>query len=88
MITVVDTSGSMDGIKIKEVKDTLKTMLEELGEKDTLTLIKFDREAEALFEYLSPKLKKKEIIEIIENKLSPENSTQIFSGMDKAFELI
>jgi len=32
-------------------------MLDELGQNDTLSLIKFDREAEALFEYLSPKLK-------------------------------
>jgi hypothetical protein len=63
-------------------------MLDELGQNDTLSLIKFDREAEALFEYLSPKLKKKEITEIIDNKLMAENSTQIFSGMDKAFELI
>ena len=42
VVFVLDTSGSMSGKKIHQTKNAMKTILSELREQDSLTIIEFD----------------------------------------------
>ncbi len=48
MVFVIDVSGSMDGNKIKLVKDTLEFIIEELTDKDRVALITFNHNSKML----------------------------------------
>ena len=42
VIFVLDTSGSMSGKKMQQTKNAMKTILTDLREKDSMTIIEFD----------------------------------------------
>ena len=87
LICVIDVSGSMMGEKIKLVKQSLKVLLEMMGEKDKLGLVLFNHDSEKLLDltYTTPE-NKKNIINLID-KIQARGGTYILSGLEKAIEM-
>ena len=88
LICVIDVSGSMDGEKIYQVKESLKILISLMGEKDRLCLITFSSNAKNFYnlEYLTKK--NKEILEEKINQISAGGGTNILSGLKMAVEII
>ena len=88
LICVIDVSGSMDGEKIYQVKESLKILISLMGEKDRLCLITFSSNANNFYnlEYLTKK--NKEILEEKINQISAGGGTNILSGLKMAVEII
>ena len=61
LICVIDVSGSMKGQKIQLVKQSLKVLLEMMGENDKLGLVLFNHQSEKLLDltYTTNENKKK-----------------------------
>ena len=87
LICVIDVSGSMMGEKIKLVKQSLKVLLEMMGEKDKLGLVLFNHDSQKLLDltYTTPE-NKKNIINLID-KIQARGGTYILSGLEKAIEM-
>ena len=88
LICVIDTSSSMKGQKLYQVKESLKILIDLMDEKDRLALILFNRKASIYFnlEYITKEKKnllKTEIDEIYTNR-----GTNILSGLEKAIEIL
>ena len=88
LICVIDVSFSMYGAKIEQVKESLKTLINLMDEKDRICLILFCSTAENYFDlnYLT-----KENKEILANKINQINvvrGTNILSGLEIAINVI
>ena len=87
LICVIDISGSMRGEKIKLVKQSLKILIEMMGEKDKLGLVLFNQQAYKLLEltYVTDK-NKKNIISLIDS-INVGGGTFILSGLEMAVNM-
>ena len=87
LICVIDISGSMRGEKIKLVKQSLKILIEMMGEKDKLGLVLFNQQAYKLLEltYVTDK-NKKNIISLIDS-INVGGGTYILSGLEMAVNM-
>ena len=88
LICVIDISGSMNGIKIEQVKESLKILLDVMDEKDRICLILFESSAKNYFNlnYLT-KVNKKILIDKI-NQIRAYGGTNILSGLKIAIDVI
>ena len=88
LICVIDISGSMDGIKIRHVKNSLKILLDLMDEKDRICLILFESEATNYFDlnYLTKENKK--ILNQKIDKIVTRGGTNIMSGLELAVKVI
>ena len=88
LICVIDISGSMDGIKIRHVKNSLKILLDLMDEKDRICLILFESEATNYFDlnYLTKENKK--ILNQKIDKIDTGGGTNIMSGLELAVKVI
>ena len=88
LICVIDISGSMDGEKLYQVKESLKILVDMMNEKDRIALILFESKAELYYDlnYLSGKNKTK--IKNIIDKIESKGGTNIASGLEIAVELL
>ena len=72
LICVIDISGSMEGEKLSQVKESLKILVDMMNQKDRIALILFETKAELFYDlnYLSEKNKSKlkNLIDKIESK--------------------
>lgn len=88
LICVIDISGSMNGVKIHLVKESLKILVDMMDEKDRIALVLFDQEAKLFYnlDFLSKenKTKLKDKIEIIEAR----GGTNIASGLQVAVDIL
>ena len=87
LICVIDISGSMRGEKIKLVKQSLKILIEMMGEKDKLGLVLFNQQAYKLLDltYVTDK-NKKNIISLIDS-INVGGGTFILSGLEMAVNM-
>ena len=49
LVIVIDHSGSMEGIKLKMLKNTIKSLLEFLIKEDRISFVIFDDKAARIF---------------------------------------
>ena len=85
LICVIDISGSMRGEKIKLVKQSLKILIEMMGEKDKLGLVLFNQQAYKLLD-LTYVTDKKNIISLIDS-INVGGGTYILSGLEMAVNM-
>ena len=88
LVCVIDISGSMEGDKIYQVKESLKILVDMMDEKDRIALILFDSSAKLLngLEYLTSENKtkiKKKIEEI-----NADGGTNIASGLQIGVDIL
>ena len=88
LVCVIDNSGSMEGDKIYQVKESLKILVDMMDEKDRIALILFNSSAKLLngLEYLTSENKtkiKKKIEEI-----NADGGTNIASGLQIAVDIL
>ena len=88
LICVIDMSGSMEGEKIKLVKESLKILVDMMEEKDRIALVLFDQKAKLYFnlEYLTKENKDKLKAQI--EKIEASGGTNIASGLQIAVEIL
>ena len=88
LICVIDISGSMEGEKIKLVKELLKISVDMMEEKDRIALVLFDQKAKLYFnlEYLTKENKDKLKAQI--EKIEASGGTNIASGLQIAVEIL
>lgn len=83
---VIDRSGSMQGDKLKYVKEAVNFVVDNLGANDYLSIVIYDDAVDVLLE---PQLvAKKEHIKSLVNKITDRGSTNLSGGMLKGFDLI
>ena len=87
LICVIDVSGSMNGDKIKLVKQSLKVLLEMMGENDKLGLVLFNHNSEKLLDltYTNSENKKK-ILNLIDT-IRAGGGTYILGGLEIAVQM-
>ena len=88
LICIIDISGSMKNQKLKLVKDSLKSLITFMDEKDRLALILFnDKATEYLkLSFLTKETKKNYIAKI--DKITSRGGTNILSGLEKAVNIL
>ena len=87
LVLVIDISGSMQGNKIKLVRETLVFILDELEPKDRVCMIKFDSTATQITGFKSMTMENKEILkETVEREIKTRGSTDLKKAMDVAFK--
>ena len=88
LICVIDISGSMEGEKIKLVKESLKILVDMMEEKDRIALVLFDQKAKLYFnlDYLTKENKDKLKAQI--EKIEASGGTNIASGLQIAVEIL
>ena len=88
LICVLDTSGSMEGSKIMLLIETLKYLVDLLGENDRISIVKFSsRGARLLPLKRVSEVNKPEILKVI-NSLVASGGTDITDGMRHAVRII
>ena len=88
LICVIDVSGSMVGEKIKLVKQSLKVLLELMGEKDKLGLVLFNHQSQKLLDLTyTTKENKKNIISLIDS-IQARGGTYILGGLEIAVNML
>ena len=88
LICVIDVSGSMVGEKIKLVKQSLKVLLELMGEKDKLGLVLFNHQSQKLLDLTyTTKENKKNIISLIDS-IQAGGGTYILGGLEIAVSML
>jgi Mg-chelatase subunit ChlD len=88
LICIIDVSGSMKNQKLKLVKESLKSLITFMDEKDRLALILFnDKATEYLkLSFLTKETKKNYISKI--DKITSRGGTNILSGLEKAVNIL
>ena len=87
LICVIDISGSMRGEKIKLVKQSLKILIEMMGDKDKLGLVLFNQQAYKLLDLTyTNNNNKKNIISLIDS-IKVGGGTYILSGLEMAVNM-
>ena len=88
LICVIDVSGSMQGEKIRYVKESLKIVLKLMDDKDRICLILFENLAKNYFDLNYLTKQNKEILIDKINKISTGGGTNIMSGLELAVNII
>ena len=88
LICVIDISGSMMGLKISKVKDSLKTLLSLMDEKDRLCLVLFNDKAKNFFDLQYLTKENKKILEDKINEIRSGGGTNILSGLKMAIDIL
>ena len=88
LICVIDISGSMNGEKLYQVKESLKILVEMMNQKDRIALILFESKAELFYDlnYLSEK--NKSILKNLIDKMESKGGTNIANCLEIAVELL
>ena len=88
LICIIDVSGSMQGEKIEQVRESLKILVDMMQPKDRIALVLFSESAELLYDlnYLDEKNKSK-VKDLIE-KIEAGGGTNIASGLEIAVEIL
>ena len=88
LICVLDTSGSMQGPKIMLLIDTLKYLVDLLGENDRISIVRFSSQGARLLPLKRvSEVNKPEILKVI-NSLVASGGTDITDGMRHAVRII
>lgn len=89
LIAVIDCSGSMQGEKIRTVKEALKILLPFFSDKDRLSIVAFESNARKVMSLKRMNaMNMPEIINVIDSKLKAAGSTSIPAGINEAVRII
>ena len=89
IVLVIDISGSMKGEKIKLVTDTLKFVIDELEEKDRISILTFNSKVKKICGLKSMNEEnKKSLKELVLQSLKPKGCTNIRKAMESAFNVL
>ena len=88
LICVIDSSSSMRGRKIYQVKESLKILINLMGINDRLALISFNRKAKTIFKLKYITDKNKYLLEKEIDLIDTYTGTNILSGLDIAINMI
>ncbi len=88
LICVIDTSGSMFGEKIKQVKQSLKMLIQLMDEKDRICLILFECQAQIFYDLNYLTKANKEILNKKIDKMPIGGGTNILSGLEQAVKVL
>ena len=88
LICVIDVSGSMEGEKIKLVKQSLKLLLEMMGENDKLGLVLFNHYSQMLLDLTYTTRDNKKNINNLIDSIEAEGGTYILSGLEIAVNML
>ena len=88
LICVIDISGSMRGVKINQVKESLKILLTLMDEKDRICLILFNELAENYFDLNYLTKENKDILINKIDKIYSGGGTNILSGLQIAIDVL
>ncbi|MCJ7716060.1 MAG: VWA domain-containing protein [Anaerolineales bacterium] len=83
---VLDNSTSMDGARLEILKAATKEIIHELGEEDLVSVISFNDRAKVLMP--SQSQPSSAVLDSSINSLFAEGGTEIFQGLEAAFEEI
>ena len=88
LICIIDVSGSMKNEKLKLVKDSLKTLVSFMDEKDRMAIVLFNDKATQYLDlsYLTQETKNNFIQKI--DKITSRGGTNILSGLEKAVNIL
>ena len=88
LICIIDISGSMKNQKLKLVKDSLKSLVSFMDEKDRMALVLFNDKATQYLDlsFLTSETKKNFISKI--EKITSRGGTNILSGLEKAVNIL
>mmetsp|Transcript_67640 Transcript_67640/g.78535 ORF Transcript_67640/g.78535 Transcript_67640/m.78535 type:complete len:576 (+) Transcript_67640:1-1728(+) len=88
LVCVLDTSGSMGGEKIILLRETLKYLVDLLGENDRMSIVQFSSSARRILPLKKVSdANKPEILQAI-NSLNAGGGTSITAGMTQAFRVL
>ncbi|EAR90750.2 von willebrand factor type A (VWA) domain was originally protein (macronuclear) [Tetrahymena thermophila SB210] len=88
LICVIDNSGSMDGEKIENVKNTILQLIDMLNDHDRLSIITFNSYAKQLCGLRKVNKDNKENLQKITKSIQADGGTNITSGLQTAFSIL
>ena len=88
LICVIDVSGSMMGEKIKLVKQSLKILLEMMGENDKLGLVLFNHQSQKLLDLTYTTNENKKKISSLIDTINARGGTYILGGLEIAVNML
>lgn len=88
IVCVIDDSGSMQGMKAKLVRKSLKYIMKILNEDDRVCLIAFDSRATILTPFLKNNLANKAEIKKAISFINGKSSTDIPAGVENALWML
>ena len=88
LICVIDVSGSMKGQKIQLVKQSLKVLLEMMGENDKLGLVLFNHQSEKLLDLTYTTNENKKKISSLIDTINAGGGTYILGGLEIAVNML
>ena len=89
IVMVIDISGSMKGEKIKLVMETLEFVIDELSEKDRISILTFNSRVNKICGLKSMSGEnKKNLKELVKTNLKPKGCTNIRKAMESAFNVL
>ena len=88
LICVIDVSGSMHGNKIKQVKDSLLTLVKLMDSNDRLGLVLFSTHSTVLSELINMTPNNKILISDKINTITANGGTSILAGLETAVNML
>ncbi len=89
LVVVIDVSGSMKGQKIELVKTTLDFVIDELDERDRISIITFNSNVNKICGLKSmTKSNKEGLKDLCKTKLNPKGCTNIKKAMTSAYNVL
>ena len=88
LICVIDVSGSMQGNKIKQVKDSLLTLVKLMDSNDKLGLVLFNTHSTVLSELINMTPNNKILISDKINTITANGGTSILAGLETAVNML
>ncbi|KAM5587255.1 E3 ubiquitin-protein ligase WAV3-like [Rosa sericea] len=82
LVTVLDVSGSMCGLKLDLVKRAVKFIIQNLGPSDRLSIVTFSTTARRVFPLRRMSVEGRESAVRAVNSLRPDNMTNIVAGLE------
>ena len=88
LICVIDISGSMQGEKIEQVKESLNILVDMMDPKDRIALVLFDQQAKLLYDLNYLDTKNKEQVKNLIKSIEARGGTNIASGLEIAVDIL
>lgn len=84
---VIDTSGSMDGAKIKDAKEAVKRFIREMRDEDELSILRFSNEAEVVMPLTQVRQGRAEALQKVES-LDTGGGTEIHKALEASIRTL
>ena len=88
LICIIDVSGSMQGEKIEQVRESLKILVDMMQPKDRIALVLFSESAKLLYDLNYLDEKNKSYVKDLIGKIKAHGGTNIASGLEIAVEIL